>query len=447
MKRCGALAMLMFFIFDANAPAAAVVEPPRPHILWIMGADLGYGDLGCYGQKRVRTPNIDRLASEGMRFTDCYAGSTVCAPSRCVLMTGLHTGHARVRGNARVPLEPDDVTIAEVLKSAGYATGLVGKWKLGSSAPYVHTERGYDEFFGFLGGAHPYLFDRPDTTGQPNLRGTEATDEKENLTDAICREVIAFIERHRDEPFLLQVTFNAVHNPLQATDKYLERFGNIADPKHRAYAAMLSAMDDNVGRVLDRIHKLKLDENTLVFFVGDNGGPEVTTSSNGQLHGYKGSVWEGGIRVPFLMRWTGRVPAGVDYDQPVIALDISTTAAAAAGAKLGDKPLDGVNLLPFVTGESKKAPHQQLFWRFGPQWAIRQGNYKLLKFGEDAPQLYDLSTDVGEKKDLAKDKPEIVSQLTKTYSDWNSQLEEPRWKPAGRGGKQLEKRKRRQAAR
>jgi arylsulfatase A-like enzyme len=430
-------------------------EPARkPNVLIIVADDLGYADVGFNGSKEIPTPHLDALAKAGTRFTNGYVSCPVCSPTRAGLVTGryqqrfgheFNPGAGGVRDDFGLPLT--ETTIAGALKSAGYATGLVGKWHLGSAAPYVPTARGYDEFFGFLGGAHPYLFDRPDTTGQPILRGTEATDEKEYLTDAIGREAVSFIERHRDEPFLLQVTFNAVHNPLQATDKYLERFGNIADPKHRAYAAMLSAMDDNVGRVLDRIHKLKLDENTLVFFVGDNGGPEVTTSSNGQLHGYKGSVWEGGIRVPFLMRWTGRVPAGVDYDQPVIALDIATTAAAAAGAKLGDKPLDGVNLLPFVTGESKKAPHQQLFWRFGPQWAIRQGNYKLLKFGEDAPQLYDLSTDVGEKKDLAKDKPEIVSQLTKTYSDWNSQLEEPRWKPAGRGGKQLEKRKRRQAAR
>lgn len=436
-------------------PSVAADQPARkPNVLIIVADDLGYADVGFNGGKEIPTPNLDALAKAGTRFTNGYVSCPVCSPTRAGLVTGryqqrfgheFNPGGGGVREDFGLPLT--ETTIANALKSAGYATGIVGKWHLGFSSQYVPTARGYDEFFGFLGGAHPYLLDQPDKTGQPILRGTERTDEKEYLTDAIGREAVSFIERHRSEPFLLQVTFNAVHNPLQATSKYLDRFKDISDERHRSYAAMLSALDDNVGRVLGELNELKLDEKTLVFFVSDNGGPEATTSSNGVLSGRKGSVWEGGIRVPFLLRWTGHVPAGANYDQPVISLDISATAAAAAEAKLGgDKPIDGVNLLPYVTGETKGAPHENLYWRFGPQWAIRHGNYKLSKFGADEPQLFDLSADIGEKNDLAREKPEVVAELTKAFSAWNGQLEEPRWKPASRGGKQLEKRKRRQAA-
>lgn len=453
----------MFAVVSALSASHLTVlaaDPPadrKPNVLVIVADDLGYADVGFHGGKEIPTPHLDALAKAGTRFTSGYVSCPVCSPTRAGLVTGryqqrfgheFNPGGGGVRQDFGLPLT--ESTIASALKKVGYATGIVGKWHLGSTPQFHPLERGYDEYFGFLGGAHPYFANRPAPNGgqqQPILRGRETVDEPEYLTDAFGREAVAFIDRHHDHPFFLQLTFNAVHNPLQAPDKYLDRFKSIPDEKHQKYAAMLSALDDNVGRVLAALQKHNLDEQTLVFFVSDNGGPEATTSSNVPLSGRKGSVWEGGIRIPFVLRWTGRVPAGAVYDQPVITLDVSATAAAVAQAQLGaGKPIDGVNLLPYVTGQSKDAPHEQLYWRFGPQWAIRQGDYKLVKFGDDAPQLFDLAKDIGEKTDLAKEQAEVASQLAKTYSEWNAQLEEPRWRPAGPGKKQLERRKRRKAA-
>lgn len=438
------------------AGGASAAPPDRkPNVVVIVADDLGYADVGFHGGQEIPTPNLDALAKAGTRFASGYVSCPVCSPTRAGLVTGRYQqrfghefnpgGGGAARQDFGLPL--CETTIAAALKQAGYSTGIVGKWHLGFTRQYNPLERGYDEFYGFLGGGHAYLPGQDLKNPQPILRGHDEIEENEYLTDAIGREAVAFIERHHEKPFLLQVTFNAVHNPLQAPAKYLDRFPKIEDEKHRTYAAMLSALDDNVGRILAVLHERQLDEQTLVFFVSDNGGPEVTTSNNAPLSGRKGSVWEGGIRIPFLLRWTGHVPAGATYDNPVITLDIPATAAAVADAKLGEgKPIDGVNLIPYVTGQDKAAPHAQLYWRFGPQWAIRQGEYKLLKFGDQAPQLYDLQADVGESKDLARDKPEVVSELSKTFADWNGQLAEPLWRPAGRGTKQLEKRQQRASA-
>lgn len=410
----------------------------KPNIVVIVADDLGYADVGFHGGKEIPTPNLDGLAAGGTRFTNGYVSCPVCSPTRAGLVTGRYQqrfGHEFNPGGGGVRedfgLPKSESTIADALKSAGYATGIVGKWHLGFARQYNPLERGYDEFFGFLGGAHPYLLTDQQ---EPILRGRDKVDEKSYLTDAIGREAVSFIERHHEKPFLLQVTFNAVHNPLQAPAKYTDRFEKIADERHRTYAAMLSALDDNVGAVLEKLRQHKIEEETLIFFVSDNGGPPANTSSNGPLHGAKGSVWEGGIRVPFVLQWKGHVPAGAVYDQSVISLDISATAAAAAGATLGNgKPIDGVNLLPFVTDTSNKGtPHERLYWRFGPQWAIRQGQYKLLKVANTPPQLFDLSADLGELKDLAADKPGVAAQLTAAFEKWNSELEEPRWTPAAR---------------
>jgi arylsulfatase A-like enzyme len=347
-------------------------------------------------------------------------------------------GNNAVRTDFGLPLT--EKTIADALKAAGYKTALVGKWHLGSTPEYHPLKRGYDEFYGFLGGAHPYQLPDSKPGAPPILRGEEPIDEQEYLTDAIGREAVAFIDRNAEQPFYLQLTFNAVHTPLEAPAKYQDRFSKIEDPKHRAYAGMLSALDDNVGRVLDELSKHKLDNDTLVFFISDNGGPPfANTSSNHPLAGSKGTVWEGGIRIPFVIRWPGHVPAGAVYEQPVISLDISATAAAATGAKLGgEQAIDGVNLLPFIAGPDKAAPHADLFWRFGPQWAVRQGNYKLAKTADsDKPQLFDLQSDIGEQHDLASAEPKLVAKLQESFDGWNSQLAKPLWEPARRAnGKQ-----------
>ncbi len=426
-----AAAWLLGFAVSSRA------ESSRPNIVIIVSDDHGYAEIGSQGCKDVPTPNIDSLATSGVRFSNGYVSCPVCSPTRAGLQTGRYQqrfGHELNPGppksaepNFGLPLS--EVTLADRLKSAGYATGLVGKWHLGYRPELHPLKRGYDEFFGFLAGQHDYL-EWDDKDRGPLLRGTSVVEEKEYLTDALAREAVAFIDRHKSQPFMLMLTFNAVHSPLEAIDKYRARFSSITDKKHATFAAMLSAMDDAVGQVLAKLRRSGLEENTLVFFVSDNGGPTPqTTSSNLPLRGYKGDVWEGGIRVPFLVQWKGHIPAGKVYDQPVIALDIHPTCLAASGGMFEipeKKALDGVDLLPYLTGKESGSPHRELFWRYGRKSAVRQGNYKLVQINDET-HLFDLSADIGEQKDLASDKPELVKELKAVYAGWNRQLIPPAW--------------------
>lgn len=408
----------------------------KPNIVLILADDLGYGELGVQGSTDVPTPNIDSLAANGVRFTNGYVSCPVCSPTRAGLMTGRYQerfGHEFNPGPAEQAdsvfgLSLTEVTIADRLKSLGYTTGMFGKWHLGYRPEFHPQKRGFDEFFGFLGGAHSYL-DPLERTANPILRGSEAVKQITFLTEDIAREGVSFIERRQKEPFFLYLPFNAVHAPMEATEKYLARFGSIQNPRRRTFAAMLSALDDAVGSVLSKLRETKLLENTLIFFVSDNGGPTPnTTSANGPLRGYKAQVLEGGIRVPFLIQWQGRLPAGKIYDQPVIALDIHPTAVAAGGGSIPAKAgLDGVNLLPYLTGAVKAPPHDRLMWRFSPQSAIRMGDWKLVRLGDGAPQLFNLAQDIAEKNDLAASQPDRVKQLEAAYAAWNAQLAEPRW--------------------
>ncbi|MBI4579863.1 MAG: sulfatase-like hydrolase/transferase, partial [Planctomycetes bacterium] len=350
-RRLGIAEVLLGLTICGPALAA---EPAgaRPNIVLIVADDLGYADLGCQGAKDIATPSIDSLAAGGVRFTNGYVSCPVCSPTRAGLLTGRYQqrfGHefnpgppARAEPHFGLPLT--EKTIADDLKTAGYVTGMVGKWHLGYQPKFHPTKRGFDEFFGFPGGAHSYVDAKADPA---NLiyRGTTPVDEKEYLTDAFAREAAAFVARHAKERFFLYLPFNAVHSPLQAPDKYKERFASINDPKRQTMAAMLSAMDDAVGAVLKELRDRGIFENTLIFFISDNGGPTPGNASrNTPLSGFKAQVWEGGIRVPYLIQWPGRVPAGRVYEQPVIALDILPTAVAAAGGSVpADRKLDGVN--------------------------------------------------------------------------------------------------------
>jgi arylsulfatase A-like enzyme len=424
-------------------------ERKRPNLLVVVADDLGYADLGVQGCRDVPTPNIDSIARNGIRFTNGYVSCPVCSPTRAGLQTGRYQqrfGHEFNPGPAETAsptfgLPLTEVTIADRLKAAGYATGLVGKWHLGYRPEFHPMRRGYDEFFGFLGGSHSYLGNAA-TMRQPILRGTTPVDEKEYLTDAFGREAAAFIERHRDEPFFLMVTFNAVHNPTQATTKYLDRFAAITDPLRKTLAARLSAMDDATGAILQKLRDAGVYDDTLIFFVSDNGGPtDKNGSRNDPLSGFKGEVREGGIRVPFLMQWKAQLPSGRVYDQPVIALDIHPTCLAAAGNPFDsvrgrlrippDKPLDGVNLLPYVRGDKGEAPHEYLYWRFGRQLAVRRGRYKLVRMGAPAPrdreQLFDLATDHGERNDLSTQKADVARELAAALGKWNAELKPPAW--------------------
>lgn len=407
----------------------------KPNIILIVADDLGYGELGCQGGKDIPTPHIDSIAKNGIRFTNGYVSCPVCSPTRAGLMTGRYQqrfGHelnpgppGQAQDNFGLPLT--ETFFAARLKAAGYATGMVGKWHLGYRKGYLPLDRGFDEFFGFPGGAHAYNNAQVDGDN-PVMRGDKPYDEKEYLTDAFGREAVAFIEKHETRPFYLYLPFNAVHSPLEAPEKYMDRFGKITDKKRQTYAAMQSAMDDNVGRVLETVRKNGLEENTLVIFISDNGGPtQGTTSSNGPLHGFKGDTYEGGIRVPYMLQWKGKIPAGKTYDQPVISLDIAPTVCALAGARTDGAKFDGVDLMPFLTGKSSAAPHEALYWRYGRKYAVREGDWKLVDNGTGKFELYDLYKDIGESKDLAADKPNKVEKLTARLKQWESGCIAPLW--------------------
>jgi arylsulfatase A-like enzyme len=428
------------------AGMSQIVASGQPNILLIVADDLGYAEIGVQGCKDIPTPNIDSIARNGVRFTSGYVSCPVCSPTRAGLITGRYQqrfGHefnpgpaSEASDNFGLPLSEE--TLADRLKLLGYRTGLVGKWHLGYKPAYLPLKRGFDEFFGFPGGAHNYIgLDRRD--GNPLMRGNEAIEEKEYLTDAFAREAVNFVGRGGNRPFFLYLAFNAVHNPLQATATYKDRLAAIADDKRRTYGAMMLAMDDAIGQVLAKVRQTGGEENTLIFFISDNGGPTPqTTSKNTPLRGYKGQVWEGGIRVPFLMQWKKRLPAGRVYDSPVIALDIFPTSVAAAGGKLPSN-LDGVDLAPFVTGANKASPHDALCWRFGAQSAIRKGDWKLARTGDGEAHLSHLASDIGESKNLAATDAAKLKEMEAAYNAWNRPMAAPKWRPADRGAKRKRK--------
>jgi len=434
-------------------------EPPRPNIVFLLADDMGHADVGFNGCTDIPTPHIDALAQGGVRFANGYVSGPYCSPTRAGLLTGRYQqrfGHEfnPPGEDARDGLPLSETTIADRLKAAGYATGLVGKWHLGGAPQYHPQRRGFDEFFGFLSGAHSYEPGK----GAPIYRGTKAVDVKEYLTDAIAREAVSFIDRHKSQPFFLYVSFNAVHTPMEATDERLKRFASIADETRRTYAAMLAAMDEGIGKVVDTLKAHGLEENTLIVFLSDNGGPTMRgTTTNGSrnapFRGSKRTTLEGGIHVPFVMRWKGTLPAGAVYQPAVIQLDLLPTALAAAGvAAEPAAKLDGVNLLPFVCGQNAAAPHDALYWRLGPQTAIRRGDWKLVRYDRavDEPEttsnplsgppvtadrLYNLAADPGEQTDLAARHPEKVAELLKAWQAWNAELAEPLWGPKGRAAR------------
>jgi arylsulfatase A-like enzyme len=443
MTRAGhflVLAGAIFLSWAATPSTAAAQQTRKPNILIIVGDDMGYGDIGVHGCKDIPTPHIDSLAKNGIRFSSGYVSGPYCSPTRAGIMTGRYQtrfGHEfnpgpKPAANFGLPL--DQRTVAQLLRALGYRTGIVGKWHLGDGKHHP-LERGFDEYYGFLGGAHPYFPGK----GVPILRGKQEIEEKEYLTDAFRREAVDFIGRHKKEPFFLYLTFNAVHMPLQASDKYLQRFGAIKNDTRQKYAAMMSAMDDAIGAVLAKLREEGLEEDTLIFFISDNGGPPVNGSSNGPLRGFKAQTWEGGIRVPFLMQWKGRLPAGKTVDYPVIQLDMLPTALAAAGQEAkAEWKLDGVNLLPYLEGKKAGVPHQALYWRFGNQNAIRMGDHVLVEAnGSKGKELYNLREDIGQTKNLAAAQPERVRMMEAAWVEWDRGNVPAAWLP----GKDKEKKK------
>jgi len=424
---------------------------PKPNLIVIMADDMGYADVGFNGCKDIPTPNIDRIAKNGVQFTSGYVAYSVCGPSRAAFMTGRYGQRFGFERNPQYPpgdpnmgLPLEERTFAEVLKPVGYVSGIIGKWHLGAHPTRHPLNRGFDFFYGHLGGGHQYLpkaLDLKDSytaKGEMEsyrtwiLRNHEAVPPTKYLTDEFSDEAVGFVERNQKNPFFLFLSYNAPHGPLQATDEYLARFPNIQDENRRTYAAMVSAVDDGVGRVLDTLEQLKLDDDTLVFFLSDNGGPEKKNSSdNGVLRGGKSDVWEGGFRVPFAAQWKGNLPAGIKYDNPVSSLDIMATIAELSNAPTDPKrPLDGVNLIPYVTGANKGIPHDTIYLRkFDQQrYAVRRDDYKLVLLGAGKkPMLFNLAKDIGEEQDIAGLHPEKLSELEQVRVKWDSELIEPRF--------------------
>ena len=439
----------------------------RPNIVFILADDLGYGDLGCYGQKRILTPHLDRMAKEGMRFTQFYAGSTVCAPSRCTLMTGLHTGHCFIRGNARENLRPTDVTVARILKEGGCATGLVGKWGLGHEGSNgVPTRQGFDSFYGYLDQVHAHNYypaflmrnekREPLKNEVPPGRGPfgtgVATKKVEYSHDLLVKEGLDFIDRNKARPFFLYLAFTIPHanneagkNGMEVPDLGVYKDKDWPAPQ-KGHAAMIARLDAGVGTVLARLKQHGLDDNTIVFFSSDNGphkeggNDPLFNHSSGPLRGHKRDLTEGGIRVPFIARWPGKVPAGSTSDFIGAFWDVLPTLAELGGA--ADKVpqgLDGVSFVPALLGQKdKQKQHADLYWAFyegSGGRALRMGKWKAVQQPiSTAIRLYDLNRDLGEAKDVAAQHPAVVARMKKRLDE--SDTASPRWKfPAPRKNK------------
>ena len=447
---------------------AASIADRKPNIVLIVADDLGYADVGFHGVKDIPTPGLDALAAGGIRLTNGYVTGTWCSPSRAALMTGRYQQRFGDNGHESTPgygLDLEETTLADRLRTAGYTTGLVGKWHLGEDPKFHPMQRGFDEFFGFLRGGHNFFPDVPiiifpdrngigedlgqitearETLDRQILRDNEHVAEETYLTDAFSREAVSFIRRHEAKPFFLYLSFNAVHTPMQATDDRLKKFASVNHPVRKVYNAMTLAMDEAVGDVLTQLARSGLEEDTLIFFISDNGGPTLhkyayNASDNSPLRGSKGTTLEAGIRVPFVISWPGQIASGEKYNEPVIQMDIFPTVLAAAGIDAESKKrLDGVNLLPYLHGETSTSPHEALFWRSLGQMAIRRGNWKLVSYvakmdegellrsdsrDEMTPlRLYDLKRDIGESQDLSKQEPQVAAELLSLWNQWNDRM-------------------------
>ena len=476
--------MTKFFSFlGLILSGAFAVAADRPNIIFVVADDLGYGELGCFGGKDIPTPHIDSLARNGVRFTNGYVTAPFCAASRAALITGRYQTRFGFENNPigaanadpAIGLPLSETTLPNVLRNAGYATALIGKWHLGGAPTFHPQRRGFDSFFGFLHEGHYYVpppwndhvtwlrrrtlpdggtgrwtspdgrlvwsthlgsFEPDYDADNPVLRNSQPIDETANLTDAFTREAEAYIARHKAQPFFLFLSYNAVHSPLQGADGYMKRFAHIADIQRRIFASMLAQLDDGVGRVLARVRAEGLEERTLIVFLSDNGGPtRELTSSNRPLRGEKGQLLEGGIRVPMILQWKGRVRGGVQESRMVSSLELFPTAVAAAGAK-APANLDGVDVLPHLGRADGTPIRAQHYWRVGPQAALRAGDWKIHRGrGDSTWQLYNLSNDIGEERDVRGANAGKFAELEKAWEALNREMIEPLWSSGGGGGR------------
>jgi len=409
-----------------------------PNVVVILADDLGYADTSIYGSESISTPHIDALAAGGVLFTDAYVTAASCSPSRAGLLSGryqqrfgfeFNTSGGAITHRTSRGLDPAALTFADILQRAGYVTGVFGKWHLGTRDYFHPLRRGFDEFFGFLAGAHSFF---PAVQREPVystvMRGRTPLTEPEYLTDAFARETVNFIKAHKEDPFFVYVPFNAVHTPLEATDEYLKRFPNETNAKQRAYNAMTSALDDAVGEIVAALKEAGVYDKTLIVFLNDNGGPIYTqVQSNAPLRLGKLFLFEGGIRVPMIVNWPGVLEPGTVYRKPVSSLDVFPTVCAAAGVDLPSTlKLDGIDLLPYLKGDEADSPHDALFWSNGPNKAVRLGNWKMILAG-DHTFLFDLASDIGERKNLAEQEPAVVRKLQEALQEWQGRMKPPAW--------------------
>lgn len=451
--------------------AGATVGEPRPNIVCVIADDLGYGETGMMGNPEIPTPNIDRLAADGIRCTAGYVTSSYCSPSRAGLFTGRYqsrfgydinpTGKRNLYPEAGLP--DSETTFVQRLAEAGYQTGLVGKWHLGGVASKHPLRRGFQSFFGFLHEGHFYVpgppyqnvltmirdtslregqrvregdlirgnytpMSEPDYDGDnPLMRGEEVIVEPDYLTDAITDEAVSFIQQHAADPFCLVVAYNAVHSPMQASKEDLQSLRRIKDVQRRIFAGMLVALDRGVGRIREALADQDLTRRTLVVFLSDNGGPtQELTSSNAPLRGGKGSLYEGGVRVPMVWSYPGKLPAGVEEPRTVLSLDIAATALDLAGIEEQDG-LDGRSLMTWIDDPLGESPHQTVYWRMpGGKFALRNGNWKIVSPGGNSPiELYHLAGDVEESRNLISEHPEKMKQLINLWNSIDAEMGEP----------------------
>ncbi|MGB5221487.1 MAG: sulfatase-like hydrolase/transferase [Polyangiales bacterium] len=474
-----------------EAPLSPVAVERPPNIVILLADDLGKYEVSTYGADHIQTPNIDRIGAEGVVFEEGYVTAPTCAPSRAGIMTGrvqnrygfetqimehyptnwieyisgrwiVDTGEFVVKSKPSFPAEwqahkqgvpPSEITLAHVLKKYGYATGLVGKWHLGVSRKQVPLERGFDYQFGFNGAFSLYTPERnwPHVVNHEHksfsaqyqwgmgrreeaaiLENGKVVREEQYLTYAFRDRMKKFIEDHKEEPFFLYAAFSAPHVPFQAPIEYYCQYAHVEDDNKRVYYSMISALDDAIGEVHQTIKDAGIEDDTLIFLLSDNGGASYThATDNGPLKGGKLTQFEGGINVPFMMKWKGKVPAGMRYQHPVSSTDIFATSVAAVGGSLpGDREYDGVDLLPFVNGQAEGVPHQTLYWRADHIWAIRDGKYKLILSTRDGwAELYDLEVDKPEQINLKEQMPELYEKLRTLHKEWQDEKlkKKPMW--------------------
>ncbi len=426
-----------------------------PNIIVIISDDQGYADVGFHGSKEIFTPNIDRIAYNGVVFSQGYVSYAVCSPSRAGLITGRYQnrfGYSRnillAPNDSLMGLPLSEQTIPDVLKKVNYKTKAIGKWHLGAHESLVPEKRGFDEFFGFLIGGHRYF---PDDLTLNDLSSAkrqmdgyitkiydngERINTKKYLTEELSDNAVKFIEENSESPFFLYLSYNAPHTPLQATTRDLERNNHIVKEERRKYAAMVTSMDDGIGLILDKLKEKNVFENTIVFFFSDNGGVEwYNHSDNGPLRGIKGDYFEGGIRVPFVMQWPKKIRKGIAYDKPIISLDIFATIASAANANSFIKnEIDGIDLIPYINGENKDYPHKYLYWQNRDKDidAIRDERYKYIRI-KDEEFIFDLTNDLGEENNIISSSKNIYNRLKSKFEEWEKDMIDPVFMDLGMG--------------